>query len=170
LENERGTKVKELDDLRDHIEALIVLFDEYKGLLSEKEQTLISGEYDELNEITHEEEIMVISIDSAERKRDELSGLLCDALHIDRGSSVSDIAESLGEEEGTKFMLVIAKLLECLQEISYLHYNIERMITFQLKNIRLLTDTATGQERINTYNVKGKYQQDIQKKMFNGKG
>jgi hypothetical protein len=44
------------------------------------------------------------------------------------------------------------------------------MISFQLKNVNLLRDTVTGQERINTYNIKGKYQQDMQKKMFNGKG
>jgi hypothetical protein len=44
------------------------------------------------------------------------------------------------------------------------------MISFQLKHLSLLRDTITGQERINTYNVKGKYQQDSQKKMFNGKG
>lgn len=162
--------MKELEDLKNHLEGLTSLFTEYKELLGNKEQVLIDGDYDELNRIVHDEEDMVISIDSAERTRRQLSTELCDTLNIRKDSSVSDIAKSLGEEEGTKFMLTIARLLECLQEISLLHYNIERMIGFQLKNIQLLRDTMTGQEKISTYNVKGGYQQDLQKKMFNGKG
>jgi hypothetical protein len=51
-----------------------------------------------------------------------------------------------------------------------LHFNIDRMIGFQLKNIQLLQDTATGQDRINTYDMKGKYHPDNQKKLFNGQG
>jgi len=162
--------MKELEDLKNHIEALTILFTEYKELLEEKEQALINGEYDELSLIIRDEESIVVSIDLAERKRDDLSAVLCETLNIDRQSSVSDIAAALGEEEGTKFMILIARLLECLQEISILHFNIEKMISFQLKNVRLLRDTVSGQERINTYNIKGKYQQDFQKKMFNGKG
>jgi hypothetical protein len=76
----------------------------------------------------------------------------------------------LGEDEGTKVMILIARLMECLQEISMRHFNIDRMIGFQLKNIQLLQDTATGQDRINTYDMKGKYHPDNQKKLFNGQG
>ncbi len=162
--------MRALEDLKNHIEAQTSIFHEYQNILERKERALIDGNYDELNIITRDEEVMVVSIDEAEKRREALSADLCDTLTIDRESSVSEIAEAVGEEEGTKFMVLIARLLECLQEISHLHYTIEKMISFQLKNVNLLRDTVTGQERINTYNIKGKYQQDMQKKMFNGKG
>ncbi|MDN5360495.1 MAG: hypothetical protein PWQ84_1558 [Thermotogaceae bacterium] len=157
-------------DFKNHIEFLTALFKEYGEILKKKENYIINGKYDELTEIIPEEESMVVKIDDAERERERLSKELCQSINIPDNSSVSQIAEALGEDEGTKVMILIARLMECLQEISMLHFNIDRMIGFQLKNIQLLQDTATGQDRINTYDMKGKYHPDNQKKLFNGQG
>ena len=160
----------QLLDFKNHIEQLTSLFKQYGEILKNKEKFIINGKYDELTELVPEEESMVLKIDDAERERERLSNELCQIINIPVNSSVSQIAEELGEDEGTKLMILIARLMECLQEISMLHFNIDRMIGFQLKNIQILQDTASGQDRINTYNMKGKYQPDNQKKLFNGQG
>jgi len=157
-------------DFKNHIEFLTSLFKDYGDILKKKENFIINGKYDELTELVPEEESMVVKIDDAERERERLSKKLCQFINIPEDSSVSQIAEALGEDEGTKVMILIARLMECLQEISMRHFNIDRMIGFQLKNIQLLQDTATGQDRINTYDMKGKYHSDNQKKLFNGQG
>lgn len=162
--------MEQLLDFKNHIENLTVLFREYGDILKEKEKFIINGKYEELTELVPEEESMVVRIDDAESERERLSKLLCRVIKIPEDSSISQIAEALGEDEGTKVMILIARLMECLQEISMLHFNIDRMIGFQLKNIQLLQDTATGQDRINTYDMKGKYHPDNQKKLFNGQG
>lgn len=160
----------QLVDFKNHIEFLTALFKEYGEILKEKEKFIINGKYDELMELIPEEESMVVKIDEAERTRENLSVALCQSMNIPDDSSVSEIAEALGEDEGTQVMILIARLMECLQEISMLHFNIDRMIGFQLKNIQLLQNTATGQDRINTYDMKGKYHPDNQKKLFKGQG
>lgn len=160
----------QLLDFKNHIEDLTSLFKEYGEILKKKEKFIINGKYDELTELVPEEESIVLRIDDAERERERLSKELCQTINIPIDSSVSQIAEGLGEDEGTKLMILIARLMECLQEISMLHFNIDRMIGFQLKNIQILQDTASGQDRINTYDMKGKYQPDNQKKLFNGQG
>ena len=162
--------MEQLHDFKHHIEFLTGLFKEYGEILKKKENFIINGKYDELTALVPEEESMVVRIDEAEGERERLSKALCQSLDIPGDSSVSQIAEVLGEDEGTKVMILIARLMECLQEISMLHFNIDRMIGFQLKNIQLLQNTTTGQDRINTYDMKGKYQPDNQKKLFNGHG
>ena len=160
----------QLLEFKNHIEHLTSLFKGYGEVLKEKEKYIINGQYDELNVLITEEESMVLEIDQAEKKREHLSGVICQVINIPVESSISEIAEALGEEEGTQLMILIARLMECLQEISLLHFNIDRMIGFQLKNIRILQDSASGQDRINTYDMKGKYRPDNQKKLFNGQG
>ena len=160
----------QLLEFKNHIEHLTSLFKGYGEVLKEKEKYIINGQYDELNVLITEEESMVLEIDQAEKKREHLSGVICQVINIPVESSISEIAEALGEEEGTQLMILIARLMECLQEISLLHFNIDRMIGFQLKNIRILQDSASGQDRINTYDMKGKYRPDNQKKLFNGHG
>ncbi|MFW6263240.1 MAG: flagellar export chaperone FlgN [Thermotogota bacterium] len=162
--------MNQLRDFKNHIEFLTSLFKEYGEVLERKEKYIIKGKYDELTELIYEEESMVVRIDEAERERERLSKALCRMINIPENSSISQIAEAMGEEEGTQLMILIARLMECLQEISMLHFNIDRMIGFQLKNIQLLQDTATGQDRINTYDMKGKYHGDNQKKLFKGQG
>ena len=162
--------MEQLKGFKDHIVNLTALFKAYGEILKKKENYIINGKYEELTELVPEEECMVVEIDTAENKRQEYSEALCQAMNIPANSSVSEIAEALGEDEGTKLMILIARLMECLQEISMLHFNIDRMIGFQLKNIRILQDTASGQDRINTYDMKGKYRPDNQKKLFNGQG
>jgi len=162
--------LEQLTNFKNHITYFTDLFRQYGEILRKKEVDIINGKYDDLTQLIPEEEAMVVAIEQGEKERERLSSLLCHAINLSDHSSVSEIAEALGEEEGTQLMILIARLMECLQEISLLHLNIDRMIGFQLKNIRILQDTATGQDRINTYDMKGKYRPDNQKKLFNGEG
>lgn len=162
--------MEQLINFKNHIAYFTDLFRQYGEILKEKETYIINGKYDELTQLIPEEESMVVAIEQGEKERERLSVVLCQKMDLPEHSSVSEIAEALGEEEGTQLMILIARLMECLQEISLLHLNIDRMIGFQLKNIRILQDTATGQDRINTYDMKGQYRPDKQKKLFNGEG
>ncbi len=162
--------MKSLKVFEEHIKFLTSLFKNHREILEEKESLIIKGDYEALSELVPREESLVMELDQAEALREQYALDLCAELSIPRTSSISEIAESLGQEKGTKLMIIIARLMECLQEISLLHFNIDKMIGFQLKNIKLLQDTAVGQDRINTYDVKGNYRPDNQKKLFKGQG
>jgi len=166
----RRSALEQLDEFKTSIKTLTSVFEEYNALLQEKEKYLVNGNYEAINDIIPREEEMALKIDGAESERDRKARQLCDYLEIPQDSTVSEISERLDEENGTNLMILIARLMEALQESSLLHFNIDRMIGFQLKNIQLMKDTASGDGRINTYDLKGKYQPKKHNKFFDGKG
>jgi len=159
-----------LYDFEEHIQDMVCIFSEYRDLLKEKENALVKGDFDNLSEVIAEEENSVLQMSIAEKKRDDLSAELCEAMGIPQDSGITDIAEKLSEDEGTQLMIKIAKLMEILQEVSLLHYNIDRMITFQMKHIKILENTILGNDKINTYSAKGKYTPNKGSELFRGNG
>lgn len=147
--------MEELNELLLHLSNMRIVFSEYRDLLHRKEKALVDGSFESLGTIIIDEEEKVLDLDRLEKEREEKVENLCRKLGIPENSTISRISQVLEEKEGTKLMLQIARFLELLQEVSFVHFNVQRMIAFQLKHLRILESTLLGKEKISTYNSKG---------------
>ncbi len=167
MEINYGQNLKEFSE---HMALMQGIFTDYRDILKKKEDALVKGEFDLLNEIIAQEENLVLEMSISEKKRDELSREFCEILGIPVDSGISEISSSLSETDGTDLMIKVARLMEMLQEVSLLHYNIDRMITFQLKHIKIIENTMSGNDKIGTYSAKGKYMPNKGNEFFRGNG
>jgi len=159
-----------LQDFSQHLDAMTDLFSRYGGFLEQKEELLQRSAFGELEQLLPEEETLVIEMDHAERRRDELARFLCREKKIPEDSRLQQIVQTLPEKEGTQLMVKVARLMECLQDISFHHLNVQQMVSFQLRQIRVMEQTLHGDTRTNVYNVEGKNKPRKGNTQFDGNG
>ncbi|MCD6463165.1 MAG: flagellar protein FlgN [Thermotogae bacterium] len=113
----------------------IKLLEELVGILKEKRETIVARDFQLLENITLKEENKLQEVSTLEKRREKLLEKFAKERGMKTVKTVSELLDTLDEEEKEKVLFRVARMLEITNEIWLINRGIENMINFELEYI-----------------------------------